>query len=632
MVQATDDLSTRGTPFEPAPSIRRVLMDKPNSWDERTLPLTVQNIGFLLDRLGEDCHPLQFLRELTQNSIEAILRTPDNAGSITWDVDWLSYELVGGPFKLCVIDTGDGMTGEEMVRYINQLSSSLAEQSFAGNYGVGAKIAAATRNRAGLIYQSWKHGEGAMIHLWRDPATAQYGLRRFERPDGSYGHYTSIEDLAKPDQIKDHGTKIILYGNAESDDTLTAPEGSASPSRWISKYLNGRYFRFPDSVDVRAREGWTNPLDDRDRNVLRRLSGQEQYLASHSTSSGVIELTGARAHWWILKDESAIGQNSGYIESSGHVAALYRDEMYETATGRSGIAMLQRFGVIVGSRRVVIYVEPTQEGGARLTTTTARTNLLLNNTSLPWSEWALEFREQMPDEIETLMEEVASGTTSTNQAHSIRERLKDIIDLYRVSRYRISPTGPLMVDGSRRTRGGSPREQDAASRTEGGRSGTEGGTAGGVYSVFQKKDGVPGRAVRPDVFPDIIWISIKDGTREAGDLEDRAARFLLEQNKLLVNADFRVFNDMISRWERAYESKPGVREAVQETVRGWFAQALVETVIGIQALKDSKEWTIEEIEKAISPEGLTAVVMSRYHVNHSVKRELGTKLGKLQVA
>jgi hypothetical protein len=55
------------------------------------------------------------------------------------DGDWTTFELEGVR-KLCVIDTGDGMTGEEMVKYINQLSSSVAEQSIAGNYGVGAKI------------------------------------------------------------------------------------------------------------------------------------------------------------------------------------------------------------------------------------------------------------------------------------------------------------------------------------------------------------------------------------------------------------------------------------------------------------------------------------------------------------
>ena len=71
---------------------------------------------------------------------------------------------------------------------------------------------------------------------------------------------------------------------------------------------------------------------------------------------------------------------------------------------------------------------------------------------------------------------------------------------------------------------------------------------------------------------------------------------------------------------------------VEKSVRDWFEQALVETVIGVQALKDSKEWSVEEIDKALSEEALTATVMSRYHVNNSVKRELGTKLGKLQVA
>src|SRR2546422_5637051 len=106
---------------------------------KETLPLTVRDIGFLLDRLGEDCQPLQFLRELTQNGIEAIGRTKGGQGGIVWDVDWTHYDLEG-VYKLCIVDNGDGMTGDEMVRFINQLSSSLGKQSVQGNYGVGAKI------------------------------------------------------------------------------------------------------------------------------------------------------------------------------------------------------------------------------------------------------------------------------------------------------------------------------------------------------------------------------------------------------------------------------------------------------------------------------------------------------------
>src|SRR5437879_9097227 len=88
----------------------------------RLLAMTVNNIGFLLDRLGQDCHPLQYIRELTKNSIEAIQRTGSD-GVIIWDYEPIVFELESVR-RLCVVDNGEGMTGEDMVRFINQLSSS----------------------------------------------------------------------------------------------------------------------------------------------------------------------------------------------------------------------------------------------------------------------------------------------------------------------------------------------------------------------------------------------------------------------------------------------------------------------------------------------------------------------------
>lgn len=52
------------------------------------LPLSVDSMGLMLDRLGLGCAPRQFLRELTRNSIEAVLRTSSKNGEIRWDVDW----------------------------------------------------------------------------------------------------------------------------------------------------------------------------------------------------------------------------------------------------------------------------------------------------------------------------------------------------------------------------------------------------------------------------------------------------------------------------------------------------------------------------------------------------------------
>ena len=428
--------------------------------NQKTLQLTVANMGFMLDRLGRDCSALQFLRELTQNSIEAILRhregQPDQVGGqICWDVDWNRFDLEGdGVYKLAITDSGDGMTGPEMVRYINQLSSSISELSFQENYGIGAKIAAATRNRLGLIYLSWQHGQGAMIHLWRDPDTGQYGLRQFEHPDGNFDYWLPIEDSVKPEIIQDHGTMVVLLGNKEMDHTSDAPEGTPSPSRWIAKNLNTRYFKFPDNILIRAREGWTNPRTDTDRNLMRTLSGQQPYLEEHSETSGEVRLTNGLSRWWILRDETALSQNSGFVNSSGHAAALYKDELYEVETARSGVARLQQFGVIFGYQRVVIYVEPDFEEAAALATNTARTQLLVNGEPLPWADWAAEFRENMPQQIKELIEEVAAGSTSKDHSQSIRDRLNQIRDLFKLSRYRPSPSGELFFDEGAVRRGG----------------------------------------------------------------------------------------------------------------------------------------------------------------------------------
>jgi hypothetical protein len=497
-------------------------MSHASKGEGKPLPMDVHNVGFLLDRLGQDCSPLQYLRELTQNAIEAIQRT-GAPGQIVWDVDWISYDLGGDAMKACIVDTGDGMTGNEMIRFINQLSSSGSEQSFTGNYGIGAKIAAATKNPAGVIYQSWKNGDGYMVQLEKNPETGEYGLRQWELEDGTYAYYVPLDDAVKPDGIGAHGTKVILMGAKASDSTIAPPAEVASPSRWISKYLNTRYFRFPAGLTIKAREGWDNPRTDKDRNVLRNITGQKSYLDQHATASGIEELTGARAHWWILKDEPAITNNSGFIESLGHVAALYQNELYDRATGRAGNALLQRFGILFGYRLVVIYVEPTPAKGHSLTTNTARTTLLLNAEKLPWDDWAYEFREKMPKQLAEFVSEKAAALTEKDHITSIKDRLKNVMDLYKVSRYRPAPLGVYLSDEASSVRvGRSPfssvnLEDGEGSRREVGATSTgqRDGEVGNIYHLFEKKGGAPSEKSAADPFPIVKWAAstTEEGSR-----------------------------------------------------------------------------------------------------------------------
>lgn len=128
------------------------------------------------------------------------------------------------------------------------------------------------------------------------------------------------------------------------------------------------------------------------------------------------------------------------------------------------------------------------------------------------------------------------------------------------------------------------------------------------------------------------WVSIANGLRTTDDgMEDKAATFLPDQNRLLINADFRVFCDMVARLSKEKEAGPGAdfRDVVEEIVHQWFEQALVETVIGIQQLRGSKEWGPDDIKRALSPEALTSAVMQRYHVYIACRREIGARFGKL---
>lgn len=598
----------------------------------QTSLLTIDNMGFMLDRLGRDCAPLQFLRELTQNSIEAILKLPEKQGEIRWDVDWTQFDLRrDGIYKLAVIDTGIGMTGPEMVKYINQLSSSSNQQSHEGNFGVGAKIAAATRNHTGLIYLSWVAGAGAMIHLWRDPRTGQYGLRRFELPDGTFNDWLPIESSVKPETVGDHGTMVVLLGNEDNEHTMRAPIGTPSPSRWIAKYLNTRYFRFPEGVVIKAREGWENPRSDGDRNLLRNVVGQKSYLDDHSVKRGTLQLSDAAARWWVLKDESALTQNSGFVNSSGHVAALYRDELYEVETSRAGVARLQQFGVILGYNRVVIYIEPQPAAARELTTNTARTQLLINSEPLPWADWAAEFRDNLPSDIRAVIDEAAAAGTNRDHAQSIRDRLKQIADLFRLSRYKPAAAGTFFVDDNVPRRGGKASTHIGGGAEGGERGGGNGGgRSGNVYAVFATQAGDPALKIKADPFPTVMWVRVKDGTRQPGFLDDRAATYLKEQNLLQINGDFRVFHDMVERFCKFYSDVPGARPMIEEVVTEWFEQSLVEAVMGVQSLEGASEWSREDITRALSEEALTSAIMPRYHLDFAIRRSLGSKLGSLK--
>jgi len=314
------------------------------------------------------------------------------------------------------------------------------------------------------------------------------------------------------------------------------------------------------------------------------------------------------------------------------MAALFDDELYEIAAGRPGVARLQSFGVIFGYNRVVIYVEPSQNQDGGLTANTARTHLLIDSQPLPWTEWAAEFRERMPEPIVKLMDQVAAGAGNAESATSIRERLKQIRDLFKFSRDRPTPDGKQTIDDDFTNTGGNSSDGTTSgdgSRQRGGRK-RDGGRAGDIYALFADVGSTPAEEVGGFADPQVKWVSVRDKTRTADFLEDRAGKYLPQVNTIQANADFRVFEDMILRWRKFYSHIPSAEVVVEAVVREWFQQQLVETVLGALALRKSGNWSEQEVEELWSEAALTSAVLPRYHVDERIRRSLGSKLGTLK--
>jgi len=593
-----------------------------DGWHE----LSVANPTFLLERLGSECTDLQGLRELTVNGLDAIAGLGDRAvGRVAWDLDWQRFDASGGRVrKLSVTDTGTGMTAEQLRQYINQLASSGREQSADGNFGVGAKIAAGSRNPHGLEYRSWHRGHGALVCFKRNP-DGRWGLEPQHRPDGRTDFWRPLDEQDKPWLLggHDHGTQVVLLGRHERHDTTEAPTSvTESRRQWITRYLNGRFLRLPEQVEVLVRDQQGKPGD------LQRIHGENHHLQQRAIAAGAVHLTDAIAQWWVLDDDHRARRREGTLwASTGHAAAVFGEELYDILPQtRGGYGRLQDFGIRFGYERVVVHLEPHVQAD-RLQCNTARTLLLLDHEPLPWARWGEEFAAAMPTEIQRLQERAASADAVPHQ-EAIRQRVTAIMPLYRLSHYRplrpprVPHTPPAIPEPMRSPHDSPP---PAHSAREARVSADTNGTA--LNAVARRdlagREADEERTVPPVDLPDVAWISGRDGTRALGDLEDEAARYHPARHELTINADFRAITDLIGHWCRRYQGVPGARIVIEAQVHEWCEQVLVEVVLAAR----SSSWTLEQLDALLSPSSLTAALLPRHMLHAVLQKRLAQKLG-----
>ncbi len=127
--------------------------------------------------------------------------------------------------------------------------------------------------------------------------------------------------------------------------------------------------------------------------------------------------------------------------------------------------------------------------------------------------------------------------------------------------------------------------------------------------------------------PEARWITVADGSRNPNDLIKRAARYLPEQNLLLINGDFKAFVDIINRWAERFAHIPGAKQTAEAVAREWFEQQLIEAIMGAMSLKEDISWNMQDLTSLWSEQALTAAALPRYHVDQAMRKTMIERLG-----
>lgn len=586
----------------------------------------VDNVAFLIENLGADASELQYLRELVQNAFESIQRSDRETGGRVL----IDYKLVKGVRKLRITDNGAGMTPEEVRQNINHLSASGGTQSFDKNFGIGAKITAATRNPEGVQYESWKDGDGSVTTLGR--IDGRYGrLGIVDLDTGEVDYHLPLPGADKPQMIDGDGVSVVLLGQSADDDTTEAPAGAELPSQWVSAYLERRYFTVPDGILLTIEN--LRLINDANRDAPRpsndRVRGQRYYLDKHSDFYGslVLPTVAARVWWWILTEDITKGGKNW--NNRGHVSALYQDELYEVRTANAGRAALRDFGIYSGHGRIVIYVEPVNV----LKANTARTSLILNgNVPIGYAEIGAAFADAMPNELAAFM----AGQVKTDRGDhqkAIRKSLQELDALLRNIRYKQTEAGEVREYVPEEGVAGiePPATDLGTSRSDG--PGDASGRLDAEFLRRAREEQGRRRAADPansDQLPTVVW------TDDAQVVStNRAAIYTPTQHVVTASTAFEFYRQVLAWAEAEGTSRApaGMEEATvraicEDEVQRWYSQALIETVVRLRPMAHVGLWGPSVFKTGLSEEGLTAAVVSQgSHMVRAIKTGLGISLG-----
>jgi len=527
----------------------------------------VKDAQLYVDREFMDAPPHQFLRELLKNAIEA------EADRVEFTPEWGAVRT-DGVYRLKVADNGRGMTLEELDTYMASFGASARGVDIRGNFGIGARMTLLPWNHAGVLVLSWSKehpdGLGMVMNLGKEGYELQtleqsiighdvVSLKKPRRGEWLYEKWAAM----KPGLISNHGTVVVCYGNTGHEDTFFGPAGYTSAKghglKYIVKQLNERFFDMPVRVYASCfffsdRSFWpkknsevltadTEEEEEALRNRIRRsdvkhtdkirgyqfkqVYGAKYYLYESQskaeedksqTVNGTVTLSDRTEVTWAYKMGN-LPDNHAYAPERGYIAALFDGELYEKSYK---LSMFRSFGVHLKSvaERTYLILKPPPSAFPG----SSRSRLALENEdgygseSLPWSQWAEEFYNNLPD---FLSDQLANQATMEYDENLERWKQKvEEIASEKCRRYvlHLANHGPHSAGGEEHD--SKPTERDGVGPTTGLRSNPNRKSVGGDQERTEEveKGKAARRVMRRGELPDYSWILLEE-------MADEGSRF-----------------------------------------------------------------------------------------------------------
>jgi hypothetical protein len=582
-------------------------------------PLKVADEQFLVASTIERCPKTMMVRELFMNAVEAAMQAPEDGRKIE-----LRAQKFGESQKLCIWNTGPGMSGEELHRICDLAASIGKVKGLDRNFGMGAKVASLPSNKVGLRYRSCKAGQVSEVILCERDGV--YGRLRRESSSGVWDEVFDVTETVLSEGLETtvDWTEVVLFGNRVDQDTVRDPYDAnpAVAGQWLADYLYYRFFRLPAGLTVKFLPG-THKLDG-----TRTFRTIPDRAFPFGQSESILTPTGIVVHYFYdppLNNTSHNRSVSGAITSDVSVCALvHKNEMYEVKRSRQWTLDAPLYGVTFGAKHVSVYIELPDDFLVR---PEAYRQFLRYKEGDQRQVDARDFcdlaREHRPawliDVINSFAPADSGGTDE------IRDELQKLLNSLRVRApsLRIEQIGDIEVD----------RGSGVGYRPDhrGGVLGTEGKAQRLTLDELLAIPAGSKRAsmsINAERAPEIVLLRDEAHIEEKG-LKGKAAKFYQDASQLFVNMRYTGIEAMRQQLELEYAASPDpefMRQMAMELSERTMISRVGRAVIYALAKQLNREWTTDDVARAQSPESLSLAADDYIDALQNARRRMGQTL------